>query len=164
SGRTAIVSVAREVVKGTRLGLLDDHVLAAARRFPRLVTGLQVRIGEQNERLAAQLVVCQMARVEDRVLAMMWLVAQSWGRGAGSGTVLPLNLTHDVLGELIGAKRSTVTLALSRLAEANCLIKQDQGWLLIDSLPTVVADESTGLPAFVEPGPSPWDDSFAVPP
>src|SRR6185437_10386136 len=40
-----------------RMALLDDHVLAAGQRFPRLFAGLHVRMGEQHQRLATQLVI-----------------------------------------------------------------------------------------------------------
>lgn len=133
--RTELLHCTREAVSDTRLALLDDHVLVAARHFPRLVSGLQIRLGEQQERLATQLVICQMPRVEDRVLTLMWLLAEVWGRVTVSGTTLPLALTHEVIGELIGAQRSTVTLALTHLAERGDLIHQDRGWLLLEKPP-----------------------------
>jgi hypothetical protein len=85
--------------------------------------------------MAAQIAICQLPRVEDRVLAMMWLLAEAWGRVTSSGTVLPVALTHDVLGELIGARRSTVTLALKELAEEGALFRQDGEWLLLKPPP-----------------------------
>jgi len=118
-----------------RLAMLDDRVLLTARRFPRLIAGLHMRMGEQYERIAAQLVICQLPRVEDRVLAMMWLLAETWGRVTTSGTVLSMTLTHDALGELIGARRPTVTLALRGLADRGALLRQDGGWLLPEPMP-----------------------------
>lgn len=117
------------------LALLDDRVLIAARRFPRLFAGLQSRLGEQHQRLAAQLAICQLPRVEDRLLSLMWLLAETWGRVTPSGTVLPMALTHDALGELIGARRPTVTLALKELSERGSLFRQDGEWLLLEPPP-----------------------------
>ena len=34
---------------------------------------------------------------------MMWLLAESWGQVTSAGTTLPLTLTHDTLGGLVGA-------------------------------------------------------------
>ena len=118
-----------------RLAMLDDRVLLTARRFPRLFAGLQVRLADQYQRLAAQLVICQLPRVEDRLLALMWLLAETWGRVTASGTVVPIALTHDALGELIGARRPTVTLALKELAERGSLFRQDGEWLLLEPPP-----------------------------
>lgn len=131
--RTTLMSTLGHRVSGQlRLALLDNRFLLTVRRFPRLVVGLQVRLGEQHQRLAAQLAICQLPRVEDRLLAIMWLLAEMWGRVTPSGTVLPIALTHDALGELVGARRPTVSLALKELAERGALFRQAGEWLLID--------------------------------
>ncbi len=124
----------------TELALLGNEVLSAARRWPRLMAGLHLRIGEQSERLAIQLVICQLPRVEQRLLALMWLLAESWGRVTAAGTVLPLSLTHEALGELIGARRPTVTLALIELTKRGAIVKEDGGWLLLESPPEPVGE------------------------
>lgn len=118
-----------------RLAMLDDRVLLTARRFPNLFTGLQTRMGEQHQRLATQLAICQLPRVEDRVLALLWLLAETWGRVTPSGTVVPLALTHDALGELVGARRPTVTLALKELSDRGAVFRQAGQWLLLHPPP-----------------------------
>jgi hypothetical protein len=117
-----------------RLALLDDRVLGAAQHFPRLFVGLHLRMGEQHQRLAAQLVICQLPRVEDRILGMLWLLAETWGRVTPAGTMLPVALTHDALGECIGARRPTVSLALRELADRGAVVRQDGGWVLLEPL------------------------------
>src|SRR5437763_4087669 len=119
-------------IPDTTLVLLRSDFLLASRQAPGLVVGLQSRVAEQLERLATQLVICQLPRVEDRLLAMMWLLAESWGRVTPSGTTLPLSLTHELLGAMIGARRPTVTLALGELADRGALVHQDRGWLLLE--------------------------------
>ncbi len=116
----------------TKLALLGDDLLRAARRSPRILIGIQVRMAEQIERVATQLVICQLPRVADRLLAMLWLLAESWGRVTPSGTTLPLSLTHEVLGALVGARRPTVTLALGELADRGAVVQRDGGWLLLE--------------------------------
>jgi CRP-like cAMP-binding protein len=116
----------------TRLAMLGREVLLAASRWPRTVGGLLVRTGEQSERMATQLAICQLPQVGQRLLALFWLLAESWGRVTPIGTSLPLAVTHDALGEMVGAKRSTVTLALGELVEAGAIVRQDGGWLLIE--------------------------------
>ena len=90
----------------TRLVLLGDEVLIAARRWPWLVSSLHARMLEHSERLATQLAICQLPRVEDRLMALMWLLAESWGRVTPAGIRLPLSLSHEVLG---GAGRSAAS-------------------------------------------------------
>jgi CRP-like cAMP-binding protein len=118
-----------------RLALLDDRVLVTAQRFPRLFAGLYTRMGDQHQRLAAQLVICQLPRVEDRILAMLWLLAETWGHVTPSGTVLPVALTHDALGECVGARRPTVSLALKELADRGAVLRQNGGWVLLEPPP-----------------------------
>ncbi len=115
----------------TRLALLsEDAVLFAVRRWPRIATYLLERFAQQSEILEAQLVISQLPRVEERLLALMWLLAERWGRVTRLGTTLPLSLTHETLGALIGARRPSVTLGLGELAERGAVIKHDHGWLL----------------------------------
>jgi hypothetical protein len=119
----------------TRLALLGNEVLAAGRRWPGLMAGLHTSSAQQVERLSAQMVICQMPRVDDRLMALLWLLANSWGRVTSNGTTLPLHLTHSTLGALIGARRPTVTLALGELTERGAIVAQDPGWLLVEGPP-----------------------------
>lgn len=144
----------------TRLAMLGNEILIAAHRWPRILTGLHIRMAEQAERLATQLVICQLPRVEDRLLAVMWLLAESWGQVTAAGTVLPLTLTHDALGELIGARRPTVTLALRELSERGALLRHERGWLLLEAVPEPMRDTTMiDEPRLIEDAPSPWSVS-----
>jgi CRP-like cAMP-binding protein len=119
----------------SRIVLLDDHFLVATRRWPQLLQLLHARSIDQSERLAVQLAISHLPRVEDRLMALMWLLADDWGRVTEAGTRLHLPLTHDAIGELIGARRSTVTLALSKLAARGSLIRQRNDWLIQEPPP-----------------------------
>jgi CRP-like cAMP-binding protein len=47
------------------------------------------------------------------------------------GVVVPLALTHRILGQLVGARRPTVSTALGELAERDELARRPDGsWLL----------------------------------
>jgi len=136
SSASGLLSDARwSVAVDSRLAVMGNELLAAIGRWPSLIIGWCDRLGAQSERLAAQLAICQLPRVADRLLGIMWLLADSWGRVTTSGVSLPLALTHESLGELIGARRPTVTLALGELVERGAIVRQDRGWLLLESLP-----------------------------
>jgi CRP-like cAMP-binding protein len=159
SGRSVPIWVAYSewmATAATALALLDDHFLVAARRWPRLVAGLDARFVEQTDRVMTQLAICQLPRVEDRVLAMLWLLAESWGHVTAVGTTVPLKLTHEALGGLVGARRPTVTLAVGELTDRGAVVRQDAGWLLLEAPPRPRAEEGhgdvPGLPADVEAG------------
>ena len=98
------------------------------------------------QRLTGQLVICQLPRVDQRVLAILWLLAESWGHVTPGGVRLPLALTHETLGALIGARRPTVTLALRKLSEKGSIVRQDSGWLLLEPPP-----EPEGTPKELAP-------------
>jgi hypothetical protein len=138
----------------TSLAILGQEMLVAAHRWPRLVGGLHIRMGQQAERLAAQLAICQLPRVDQRLLALMWLLAESWGRVTSAGTALPLTLTHETLGALVGARRPTVTLALQELADRGAMVHQDSGWLLLEEPLKPSETSAKVLEAEVHDGPA----------
>jgi CRP-like cAMP-binding protein len=115
-----------------RLAVVGAQFMRAATRWPELQRNLVLRFADQNEQLATQLTLCQLPRVEDRLLGMLWLLAESWGKVTSAGTVLPLHFTHESLGAMVGARRPTVTLALGELADRGAVIQREGGWLLID--------------------------------
>lgn len=140
----------------TRVVLLDERYLFAARRWPSLARALHGRMSEDAKRHGAQLAISHLPRVEDRLMALMWLLADTWGRVTPAGIRLELSLSHEALGGLIGARRSTVTLALGKLAERNVLIRQDRYWLILEQ-PTP-ADTAVDVPqvALAPRAPSDW--------
>jgi CRP/FNR family cyclic AMP-dependent transcriptional regulator len=129
-----------------RMAILGDEFLGAARRAPRLIPALYECLADQMQRLSSQLVICQLPRVDQRVLAMLWLLAESWGHVTPGGVRLPLSLTHETLGSLIGARRPTVTLALRKLSEKGSVVRQESGWLLLEPPP-----EPEGTPKELAP-------------
>jgi len=143
SGASLMVVVASELtgMPESTVALLDDALLFAIRRWPAVAVRLLERFSEQTQTLAAQFVIAQLPRVDQRVLALMWLLAERWGRVTMLGTHLPLSLTHVTIGALIGARRSTVTLALRELVDRGALLKHEQGWLLVE--PPAKATAST---------------------
>lgn len=135
SHSSLVDSLSVRVLAGTRLALLGPDFVLGIRRWPGLIKGLHERLAQQTDRVATQLVICQLPRVDQRLLALMWLLAESWGRVTPAGTTVPLKLTHDALGALIGARRPTVTLALRELSERGAILRQDTGWLLLEPSP-----------------------------
>jgi CRP/FNR family cyclic AMP-dependent transcriptional regulator len=125
-----------------RVAMLEREILLAVRRWPQLAAGLHAHAGEQSERLVTQMMICQLPRVDERLLALMWLLAESWGQVTRDGTFVPISLTHAALGGLIGARRPTVTLALGNLTHANLVLRRPRGWLLLGS-PDALAHAGT---------------------
>jgi hypothetical protein len=99
--------------------------------------------------------------VDQRLLAILWLLAESWGHVTPAGTRLPLTLTHDALGGLIGARRPTVTLALGDLTERGAIVRQDRGWLLLEAPaePSRPAPTVASLDVLIDDLPSGWEST-----
>jgi CRP/FNR family cyclic AMP-dependent transcriptional regulator len=125
-----------------RVGALDDTLLIALRRWPDVAAVLVERANEQLDRLAIQLAILQMPRVQDRILATLWHLAERHGRVTASGVHLPVTLTHRLVGRLVGARRPTVSLALTELEAEGALGRRaDRTWMLLRMPP------DTELPA-----------------
>jgi CRP/FNR family cyclic AMP-dependent transcriptional regulator len=135
------------------LAILDDEFLHAVRRWPRLVTGLFDQMQQQRDRLALQLVIAEQPRVEDRLLALFWLLSERFGRMTSDGVVVSLNLTHETLGRLIGAQRPTVTLALKALRDRRAVARRPSGGWLLAKHPDDAVLEAVTLPAGHAPVP-----------
>jgi CRP-like cAMP-binding protein len=113
------------------VAVLDDHFLLGARRWPRLVSAILVKAQAQHDRLLVQLVAGQQPRVEDRLLLLLRHLSDRFGRMTPDGIVLPLQLTHEALGQLVGARRPTVTLALKVLCDRGALARlPGRSWLV----------------------------------
>ena len=78
------------------------------------------------------------------MLALLWHLAERFGRVAPDGVVLGLRLTHRMIGELVGAQRPTVSLALTSLLEDGLVARRDDGTLVLDA-----ASRGTFAPAGV---------------
>ena len=157
SGPSMLAAYSYRAAAPTRLAMLGNEMLVASQRWPRIVAGIHVRALEQVERLGTQLAICQLPRVDQRIVALMWMLAESWGTVTPHGTRLPLSLTHDALGGLIGARRPTVTLALRELTERGAIVRQRDGWLLLEGPPEPSArHEPVGEPRLAGNGPSDW--------
>ena len=60
-------------------------------------------------------------------MALFADLAQRFGRMTPEGIVIELPLTHQIIGDLVGSRRPTVSLALQSLAEGGVLKRLDDG-------------------------------------
>jgi CRP/FNR family cyclic AMP-dependent transcriptional regulator len=141
STRSALlpVDVVWSVLSTVTVAVLDRRFAAEAARYPEITAALFDRLGERSLRLATTQAISQLTRVDRRLKALFWHLAERWGRVAGDGVVVPLALTHRILGQLVGARRPTVSTALSELAERGELVRRPDGsWLLRGGPPDAI--------------------------
>lgn len=113
------------------LAPIDARLLADTATVPELCGELLRATGARTNAVARQLVVAQWSSVDERILAVLGLLAERWGVVTRDGVLLPAFLTHSVLAPLVGARRPSVTTALQRLAQTGAVTRRaDRRWLL----------------------------------
>jgi hypothetical protein len=128
------------VLERTRVAVLDDRFARVACRWPQLVAGLVSRTLRRSRWLAILLAASNLTRVDDRVLTLLWHLADRWGHVTPDGVVVPVRLTHEMIGKLVGAHRPSVTSALGELQRSGAVTRTERGWLLHGSPPDRHAD------------------------
>lgn len=125
SALTELVVASLDAELGSRLG-----------QYPEVMAMLIDRMEARARRLAVTQAISQMTGVDLRLLALFKHLAERWGRVTPDGIVIPLDLSHQLLGSLVGARRPTVSTALASLAEQRRLARRPNGsWLLLDPPP-----------------------------
>jgi CRP/FNR family cyclic AMP-dependent transcriptional regulator len=137
------VSVRWNALSNVRLGLLDRRTATALGRYPEISAVIVDRLSMRAQRLAVTQAISQLNRVDRRLLALFWHLAERWGRVARDGIAVPLVLSHRLIGELVGARRPTVSTALAELARAGQLVRRDDGTWLLTGQPVAIPEGET---------------------
>jgi CRP/FNR family transcriptional regulator, cyclic AMP receptor protein len=138
-------TVTWHVHETARVAILDTRVAMAAGRWPPIATALGTRHVRRARTLAFQRAITQLPRVEDRVLVLMWTLAERWGRVGPHGVRLPLGLPHRTLATLVGARRPSVTTAVTGLTRAGLVERVNDGWLLHGDPAEILPDRLAGV-------------------
>ena len=113
--------VSWQVAQSLRLAVLDRAFAARVARWPEIPAAVARRAMLRVYWLSFHLAVCHMRRVDDRLMLVLWHFADRWGRVTPRGIKIPLPLTHNLLGLVVGAHRPSVTSAIRSLTEAGHL-------------------------------------------
>jgi CRP/FNR family cyclic AMP-dependent transcriptional regulator len=125
------------VLAETRVAVLDHRVAVRLGAYPEITEVLAQRLGQRAQRLTVTQAISQLTRVDDRLLMMLWHLVERWGRMTADGAVLPLALSHRMLAQLVGARRPSVSSALSALSRAGEVLRRPDGtWLLAGEPPS----------------------------
>jgi CRP/FNR family cyclic AMP-dependent transcriptional regulator len=114
----------------TRLAMLDGAFADRIRPWPQLTQALLRRVERRAHSLNVQRAIASQPRLELRLTLLLWHLASRWGRVEPGGIRLPLPLTHQLLGRLIGAERPSVSHALARLSRAGAVTGHGDEWHL----------------------------------
>src|SRR6188768_152867 len=114
-----------------RLAVIDQALAVRAAQWPEIFASLVERAARRAERLVVMQAIAHLTRVDDRLLALLWCLAERWGRVAPGGVVVSLRLPHRTLAGMVGARRPSVTTALGQLISRGEIERRtDGGWIL----------------------------------
>jgi CRP/FNR family transcriptional regulator, cyclic AMP receptor protein len=127
--------VSFRVTQAARLALLDRRFAARLSPYPEVVSALVGRAMQRSRTLSVHMAIAHYARVDQRLLRLMWHLADRWGRVTPEGVRVPLSVTHQMLADLVAARRPAVTTALRQLAREGRLRRVDDAWVLYGEPP-----------------------------
>jgi CRP/FNR family transcriptional regulator, cyclic AMP receptor protein len=119
------------VLAPARVAMIDQDLVQSAVPFPEVLASLIDRATRRADRLIVLQAITHLTRVDDRLLALFWYLAERWGRVVPEGVALSLRLPHRTLAGMVGARRPSVTTALGQLlSRGNVERREDGTWLL----------------------------------
>ena len=119
------------VLEPVRLAVLDDDFARRLTQWPQVISALFERGMRRSLRMSVHQALLQLSPVETRLLVLFWFLAERWGRVTPLGIVVGLRLSHQLLGQLVGCQRASVTTALHRVAASGLLERRPDGtWAL----------------------------------
>jgi hypothetical protein len=165
------VAVRWNALAAVRLALIDRRAAAQLGRYPEIGAVIVDRLSERAQRLSITQAISQLNRVDRRLLALFWHLAERWGRVSRDGIVVPLALSHRLIGELVGARRPTVSTALAELARDGQLVRRDDGTWLLTGEPVsgsetaleVIRQRRRLMPETTEPAMAPPEPAVPAP-
>jgi CRP/FNR family transcriptional regulator, cyclic AMP receptor protein len=131
-----------------RLAVIDHAFAVRAAQWPEIFASLIERASRRAERLVVLQAIAHLTRVDDRLLALLWCLAERWGRVVPGGVLVSLRLSHRTLAGMIGARRPSVTTALGQLMARGEIERRPEGeWILRREPPQSGAGAERGLNA-----------------
>lgn len=135
------------VFEPLKLAVLDLDWAARMAPFPEIAVELAGRALVRSRRLASMLAITHHHRLDDRLWLFFWELADRFGRVRSDGVVVEVPLTHELISNLVGGRRPSVSSALTRLEEAGRVRREGHRWLLSGVPPD--REELAGLPPAV---------------
>jgi hypothetical protein len=133
----------------TLIALLDHQFALRIAAYPEIHSALLQRFAIRTRQLAMLQAISQLNRVDRRLLTLLWHLAERWGHVTPDGVMLGLALSHRMLGQLVGARRPTVSAALGELARTGEVARGVGGTWLLTGSPVGAPD--AGSAEFIAP-------------
>jgi hypothetical protein len=130
-----------DVLERATFALLDLRFAARVAAYPEVASALMGRAMQRSRTLAVNMAIAHYPRTDRRLLLLLWHLADRWGKVTSDGVLLPLPLTHQLLADLVAARRPSVTEGLQRLRRERLVTKAAGGWLLYEEPPDELEQE-----------------------
>jgi CRP/FNR family transcriptional regulator, cyclic AMP receptor protein len=129
------------VLAPLRVAVLDGAFARLLAGWPQVMGALLERVVRRVQRMAIHQALLQLSPVETRLLVLFWHLAERWGHVTPDGVSIRLRISHEVLGQLVGCRRASVTTALRHIDESGLIVRRADGtWLLRGSPPDELAE------------------------
>jgi CRP/FNR family transcriptional regulator, cyclic AMP receptor protein len=120
----------------SRIALLGEGFEANLPRMPGVAGQLEGRAIQRARTLGLQMAIVGIPKLRLRILAMLWHLADRWGRRENGAVIVDLPLHHAVLADLVRASRPRVTERLGELCDDGLLERRGSArWALFGSPP-----------------------------
>jgi CRP/FNR family transcriptional regulator, cyclic AMP receptor protein len=149
-----LAQVSIEILAPAQLAALDHDFARRIRPWPELAAALLDRAAQRSDAQSLRAALYQAKRVEDRVLLALWHFAGRWGHVAPEGRVVNLQkISGELLARFVGARRQSVSTALSRLVACGAITRRADGTFVLARQPPELDEVLRGRRATdVEPG------------
>jgi len=119
------------VLEHSTLAVLRGPVARLAARWPQVSENLTARVLERARRQGVAASIPNVVRIQDRLVILFLHLAERWGHVRPDGIVVRLPLTHELIGRLAGARRPSVTTALTALGLRGVIVRREHDeWFL----------------------------------
>jgi CRP/FNR family transcriptional regulator, cyclic AMP receptor protein len=138
------------VVSPARVALLDRGFALRTARWPEIHAALIRRCIERTRRLSLQSAINALPRIEERVEATLWELADRFGHVTPDGIVVEVPISHSQLADIVAAQRPSVSTAVVRLEDQGRLARvARRTWLLRGPAPETLTSlaRQSGLEA-----------------
>ena len=128
------------------VAVLDEPFAAVISQSPAVVSALLGRAVQRSRSLTIALAIVHMRRAEPRLYALLWHLADRFGRVTPSGVHLPLRLTHETLADLASLRRPSASTTLARMTREGLLERRGDGtWVITGGPPDDLSTQDDAL-------------------
>lgn len=130
----AVASISRSsgwrCLSDCSVAVLDLEFVRHIAPYPEVQGQLMARALRRSRHLAITIAILNQPKIDRRLLMLLWHMADRWGVMRGGEVLLPTQLPHALLAQLLAARRPTVTTALGALQHAGRITRTVGGWIL----------------------------------